>query len=95
MKDKTTLIDIYEAAGGKVNEDRTQVEVNGAAKPFDIVLRVIPTAVNIDEVAGRSVTFAVLLDDTHHFEDNRHTWVEHEVDITLPIEQVRILKEES
>ena len=95
---ETTLIDIYEAAGGEVNEDRTQVSMNPAQmKPFDIKLRVYPSAVTHD-MDGERITFGILLDDEMTLEEtaggtlmHRHDFI---AELEMPIAQVKILKED-
>lgn len=99
---KTTLIDIYEAAGAKVSEDRSQVTLNSEnpLKPFDIVLTVFPQGVHFEGVgAPEVVEFGVLLQDEVSFEHFPHlgTKVIHhnfDANIEIPVGQVRILKKE-
>lgn len=63
----TTLIDVYEAAGGTVNEDRTMVTMDEGGKPFKIELTVAMTGME-QSVDGTTVTFGVLLDRKHVIE---------------------------
>ncbi len=93
----TTIIDIYEAAGGEVSEDRTHV-VLSKPKPFKIELLVIPTAVETRYDAPDEVTFGVLLHDEVLFESDimGHRVLDHSFDVSLklPVQQVKIIKEE-
>jgi len=91
----TTLIDIYEAAGGKVNEDRTMVQMNtGAPTPFEIVLKVVPGVVEMDGLGNTDVTFHVLLDDRIVVNERAQSvsWQPFISEVKLPVEQVRLLK---
>lgn len=98
-KQDTTLLDIYEAAGGTANEDRTMVTVDTPGKPFEITLLVYPIGVENFGVpdSPSSVTFAVLLDDAHTFglghSGTQVGRISYDVEITLPVNQVRINRE--
>lgn len=89
----TTLVDIYEAAGFKTNEDRTQVEMSAAQqmRPFDIVLRVVPTGVAFDYEGQEKVTFSAILRDGVTFNDGYMAFAEYGFEFELPVDQVRIL----
>lgn len=87
------MIDIYEAAGGKANEDRTQVSLPQIPKPFDITLRVVPTGIKMD-YEGERVTFAILLSDKHVIDGPTVRFVTYDEEVTLPVEQVRIASRE-
>lgn len=98
----TTLLDIYEAAGARVSEDRTQVTMDSSTRmePFDIVLTVFPQSVHIEGAgAPEVIEFGVLLHDEVSFEDvpwmgtkvNQHHF---DAKIEIPVGQVRILKKE-
>lgn len=97
----TNLIDIYEAGGAEVNEDRTMVTMTGERplRPFDIILRVIPTGVEMmnDDTELVKVTFAVLVNDEHTFKTTPMGTqvIQHscEETLTLPASQVRLMKE--
>jgi hypothetical protein len=93
----TDLIDIYEAAGAEVNVERNTVRFTpDMMKPFDIVLRVMPSAV--EEISGEKakITFDVYLDDEYVLgkTDPVHGTpvytIPHEASLTLPVDQVRI-----
>lgn len=93
---RTTMIDIYEAYGGVVNEDRTEVTLKGNEnKPFKIELLVMP--VSFETTGGEepeSVTFGVLLNDEHSFSGNGVINVRSYYEqIKLPVSQVKIIKE--
>lgn len=95
---KTTLVDIYEAAGAKVSDDRTMVTVSNKEplKPFEIVLTVYPQAITQDG-DGERVTFAVLLDDEYVIDKRLGRadirWVSYsDTEIELPVSQIRIHK---
>jgi len=96
------MIDIYEASGGVVNEARTQVSMASGmpTKSFDIKLRVILTGVEYDIVDGEKATFSVILEDERRLEEDGIggailRFIEHEATLTLPVQQVHILKEET
>jgi hypothetical protein len=65
----TTMIDIYEAAGGIVNEDRSTVTMSNGMpmKSFDIKLRVYPIGYEMDS-DGERVVLGVVLHDEVAFE---------------------------
>lgn len=90
----TTLIDIYEAAGATVNEKRTHVTNLNQIQPFDIVLRVIPTALHIDGRGLEEMTFGVVPHSSVHFErvpeGTRAHEIQHCSEVTLPVNQVRL-----
>lgn len=93
----TNLIDIYEAAGAAVNEDRTAVTLTSEKplKPFEIVLTVFPHMIEQDGYGNEKITLAILLDDTHFIHsDGRYEIFSYEEAVTLPVPQVRIHKEE-
>lgn len=91
---KTTLIDIYEAAGAEVNEDRSMVSLRPEElKPFDITLKVYPYEVKLDPERGESVVFHVMLDDTFVVLGGQVFYGEWDEQIELPVKQVRISKE--
>jgi hypothetical protein len=102
LPDKTTLLDIYEAAGARVSEDRTMVHFDSGSplKPFEIVLTVFPQSIRIDGIGGPEVIeFGVLLHDEVSFEEvpyMGHKVIHHNFDanIEIPASQVRILKKE-
>lgn len=93
----TTMVDIYEAAGGVVNEDRTSVTIS-TPKSFEIVLRVFPIGVE-SGMDGDFVTFDVVLDDTVVFGEptllgTPYSELQNDASIRLPVDQVRILSKE-
>jgi hypothetical protein len=96
----TTLVDIYEAGGAEVNEDRTQVSmVAGQMQPFEIVLRVVPIAVQMQHGQKDIVTFGVLLDDETVFGEptvlgTPMRQIYHSTEVEIPVDQVRLLKNE-
>lgn len=96
----TTLIDIYEAAGATVNEDRTKVSmVAGQMQPFEIVLRVVPMGIQMQQGQKDIVTFAVLLDDewaigTQTAAGTEMRQIYHGTEVEIPVDQVRLLKNE-
>lgn len=96
---KTTMIDIYEAAGCKVSEDRQSVVMDSSVplQPFDIILRVIPSGLEFYGSNGQvKMTFAVPLHSEHDFtEFGRVDVFEHEAEISIPVDQVRIYKGEN
>ena len=95
----TTLIDIYEAAGATVSEDRKMVSMtHGDLKPFKIELLVYPGTVEFDGVGGEKITFDVMLED--EFALGKTTYagtpmhqIHHIAEVTLPVSQVKIIKE--
>ena len=94
----TTMVDIYEAAGGLVSEDRTMVSIDASKQhPFEIVLRVYPTTHKMG-VDGETITFGVLLDDEMMLEHGPGGTLMHhlyfDAEVTLPVSQVKILKKE-
>lgn len=92
----TSMIDIYEAMGGVVNEDRTSVQIASPGKPFKIELLVMPNTFEMG-ADGEFVTFAVLVDDGHIIEEGplgvnvRNVY--HDIDLRLPVESVNIKKD--
>lgn len=96
---KTTLVDIYEAAGCDVSEDRQSVSFDSGKvlQPFDIVLRVVPTGLEYYGNGGQvKMTFAVpLRDDYDYGVGGQMNIFENTTDITLPVDQVRIMKKEN
>lgn len=92
----TTLVDIYEAAGATVSEDRTTATNLHQMQPFDIVLRVFPTGLQLGGPDGEKMTFAILLESNYFFETvpegTRMREVGYNEEVTLPVNQVRILK---
>jgi hypothetical protein len=96
---KTTMIDIYEAAGYEVSEDRQSV-VMDSSKPlrsFDIILRVFPSGLEYYGNSGQAkMTFAVDLRTEHDYSGFGQISVfEHEAEISIPIDQVRIYRGEN
>ena len=94
----TTLVDIYEAAGGTVNEDRTMVTMDARSHEyFDILLRVRITGVEHDSYGNTNVTFGVIIDSKHiidtSFGGALMSQIDYNEELTLPVEQVRIHKE--
>jgi len=89
----TTLVDIYEAAGFEVTEDRTRVMMSGVQqmRPFDIVLRVVPTGVAFDYEGQEKVTFSVQLHDGYRYDGGAMIFTEYGFEMALPVDQVRIL----
>lgn len=96
MNDKlsTTLLDIYEAAGCKLSEDRTSVEMNAGQqlKPFDIVVRVIPTIVEFNPKETERVTFSVILNPYVEVVSGVTKFFDLDETLTIPVNQVRIAK---
>jgi hypothetical protein len=96
---KTTLIDIYEAAGYEVSEDRQSVVMDSSKplKPFDIILRVIPTGLEYYGSNGQAkmIFAAQLHGDYDYTHIGRVDVFEHEAEITIPIDQVRIYRGEN
>lgn len=89
----TTMIDVYEAAGGEVNEDRTMVTMNPPQKPFKIWVTVVPSEVTYDYDSGESVKFSVLLDDEWMVVNGRIVHNTFGETLELPVSQVHIIKE--
>lgn len=98
MPDKTTMIDIYEAAGYTINEARTKA-TGGNMKPFKIELLVIPHSYSWsgNPDIPDTVEFDVLLDDVVTFENSLdgtkaiyHDFTE---TLKMPVSQVKIVKE--
>jgi hypothetical protein len=90
----TKMIDIYEAAGGEVNEDRTMVTMKPPQKPFKIWVTVVPSEITYDHVEGESVKFSVLLDDEWAVVSGRLIHNTFGETLELPVSQVHIIKEE-
>jgi len=87
----TTLLDIYEAGGAQVSEDRTKVELPvGAMQPFDILLRVVPAGISMEHGRADQVTFEVLLNDEYQINAGAYSVLYHEASVALPVDQVRI-----
>lgn len=101
----TTLVDIFEAAGGKVSEDRKSVVIDGAnpLKSIDIVLRVYPRSVRIEQPyrdgkPEEYITFDIILDPGLRIGETTvmGTPIEeilYDEGFELPVAQVRLLKE--
>lgn len=98
-KNETTMIDIYEAMGGEVNEDRTMVSMSkpGQYQPFKIELLVYASGYEMG-ADGERVNLQVLLHDSVVFD--RTAWgqhvvrhIEHIEQLTLPVDQVNIIKD--
>lgn len=90
MTTETTLLDIYRAAGVNVTEDGGHVSIPPTLKPFEIILKVVPTGVSFDYDEPAYVEFDVLL-SPDVIEDGygaRH--IDHDAQIKLPAHQVRI-----
>lgn len=85
---ETTMNDIYEAAGTIIENGVTRF------KPFDIVLRVIPTAVEWHIESGERITFRVILADTYVQDNGTIYYTSNEPDLTIPVNQVRIAKDD-
>lgn len=98
MMGDTTMLDIYEAAGWKVNQDRTAVYTDGTLpnKAFEIVLKVVPIGVQMGEGPDK-VTFAIILDEETVIEQGLLGTTLHRLaydeEITLPVNQVNIKKD--
>lgn len=91
----TNLIDIYEAAGAKVNKDRTAVELPPSFNSFEIVLRVIPAAISFQDGGKPEMTFSIMIEDGFRIEDgDRVRWIEYSEEFTMPVNQVRLLEKE-
>jgi hypothetical protein len=94
----TTIIAIYEAAGGTVNEDRTQASMPEHMQPFDIVLRVVPISIEMKLNEPTEVEFQILLEDQPIIDKYKALgmtasnvrWVTYDETVTLPVNQVRI-----
>lgn len=95
----TTMLDVYEAAGAEVNDDRTMVSMKpGQMRPFEIVITVMPGAVEMIEGEPTKVTFDILLDPHLSIKEGPLGAVARELEyvesLTLPVDQVRIHKED-
>lgn len=94
----TTLFDIYEAAGGVVNEERTHVTITGPMKPFKIELLVYPTGVSSSWDGPDEVTLGVLLDTERILEETALGGIVHEhtfdAELKLPVSQVKIKEDQ-
>lgn len=55
----TTMLQIYEAAGGTLSEDGTQVSLTPPLKPFNIELTVVPTETEWTNGEPEMITFSV------------------------------------
>lgn len=93
---RATIWDIYQAMGVEVQEHFGKkmlvMDQNRPPQPFDIRLRVIPQSYSLDSIDGpQMVTFGVVL----RRENVRGgpVFYDHEVELTLPISQVHILKD--
>lgn len=99
MSKDTTLIDIYEAAGATVSEDRKMVSMtHGDLKPFKIELLVYPGMVEFDGLGGEKITFQVMLEDEFVLGEPTYAGtpfhqVNHIAEVTLPVSQVKIINE--
>lgn len=89
----TDLVDIYEAAGAKLNADRTAAELPPVFNSFEIVLRVVPDSISFTDGEKPMMTFAIMLKEDLQVADGIIRWVQYNETITLPINQVQILKE--
>lgn len=101
IENATTLIDVYEAGGAAVSEDRKSVTLKpNDMHAFDIVLRVYPIAVEHDGITKEKVTFGVILDDEYvlgkhiPYQGTPMHMIVHDAEIVLPVDQIRILKED-
>jgi hypothetical protein len=92
---ETTMIDIYEAAGGKVNEDRTQVSMNPPFEPFEIILTVLPAAIQYENEREPRIAFDVMLVKETQINGNMAYEYDHEARLELPVDQVRFAKKET
>lgn len=92
MENPTTLLDIYEAAGGIKTEDGLQVSITPPLHPFKIELLVVPTAIDMGP-EGEFVTLDVLLEDELRQDGLGMRRVQHEASVQLPVRQVKIIKE--
>lgn len=97
----TNLIDIYEAMGGVVNEDRTKVNINPVqSRPFYIRLLVMPSEFeSFGSNEPEKVTFSIVLDDETFLGETGFAGTpihrrKYDEEITLPVTQVQIIKEE-
>ncbi len=90
----TTLTDIYKAAGMTIEGD--QILMTGAIKPFDIVLRVSPTSIEMQD-SGNSlrVQFNILLHNEIVIDQHRVYEIDYDETITLPVDQVRLFEKEN
>lgn len=98
---KTTLVDIYEAAGATVSEDRKTVTmIPGQMKPFEIILTVYPTGIEMEDPYVEKITFDIILNSEVAFGKTGFAGTPMyqrfpEADFSLPVDQVRILKKEN
>lgn len=96
---RTTMIDIYEAAGWDINTSRTQVTNDTQRmKPFKIEILVVPRSVTSQFAQEDIVEFDVLMDDTHFFEESPlgatvHV-TQHLGTLEMPVSQVKIVKDD-
>jgi hypothetical protein len=94
----TTMVDIYEAAGGVASKDRQTVTIDSRhGKPFDIKLRVCITGIRIDS-DGERVVLGVLLHDDVYLEEGLGGTsirkIDYDVQLELPVGQIQIFKED-
>jgi hypothetical protein len=90
---KTTMIDIMEAAGGAVSDDRTKVSgPPHPMEPFDIVVRVVPLAHEFSLEEPEMITFGLILNDEYTVYNGRVLYSsEFNETIRMPVSQVCIL----
>lgn len=93
MEDPTTLLDIYEAAGGIKSDDGLQVSTTSPLRPFKIELLVVPTAIEMGS-EGEFVTFSVQLKDEIKPNSRGMRMVYHEAEVQLPVSQVVIVRDQ-
>ena len=94
----TTILDIYVASGGTLSEDGESVSLPkpGEAKPFDITLRVFPIGIEMPGMNQKElVKFAVHLKDEMVFNGPYLEHVYHDAELVLPVDQIRVVKEET
>lgn len=100
-ENETTILDIYEAMGATISDDgqSVQLPVGFEAKPFDIVLRVVPTSWEVNNNEPMKMKFGILLDPDYRHEYSDHGGLRffethYDESFELPIDQIQILKKE-
>ena len=86
------LAEVFVAAGGTLSEDDTQVKIPPSMLPFEIVLMVVPTHIDMDEY-GAEVTFLVMIEDDRMGIGNIFHAKEYDVSVKLPLKAIELLKD--
>lgn len=95
LKADTSMLDVYEAMGLKVEDGMVLMPEHFKPQPFDIRLRVIPVTHTMDSDEGAKITFSIVLKDTLiplPWGGVRQIYYEEQ--LTLPLGQIDIIKKE-